>query len=351
MARTDIAGLLTGVPSGGIDPMAVGGTPAQQRLAFGAQRAQGLQRAARGLMGQSRGTPAEQLQMAMAQLDMSNPDDLRKIAEIQQATGDLAGAAQTAATIQAMKQAEIDEKRAADRESRAIAAEIRAQETYEMGKIDRLDTKERQKRSDARQEEQLAMAKLREARAIKAAEKALSDEEKLLAQQGEYRALLVQDALSKGKPELAEKIRTFMDLDKATELLTKTSTALIRPLKSDEKEAYDVILQTPAMQKLLPRALTKGWYGPGTLSDATENAIFLKTKEISTREQLPIEEAMVKAIDVLTELKTVDDEGKEEEPIEVDRRGRPIKPKKQTETQPVDSQSDDDDYGFLDNKG
>ena len=50
MARTDIAGLLTGVPSGGIDPMAVGGTPAQQRLAFGAQRAQGLQRAARGLM-------------------------------------------------------------------------------------------------------------------------------------------------------------------------------------------------------------------------------------------------------------------------------------------------------------
>ena len=99
MARTDIAGLLTGVPSGGIDPMAVGGTPAQQRLAFGAQRAQGLQRAARGLMGQDTRTPSEQLQMAMAQLDMSNPDDLRKIAQIQQATGDLAGAAQTAARI------------------------------------------------------------------------------------------------------------------------------------------------------------------------------------------------------------------------------------------------------------
>ena len=99
MARTDIAGLLTGVPSGGIDPMAVGGTPAQQRLAFGAQRAQGLQRAARGLMGQDTRTPSEQLQMAMAQLDMSNPDDLRKIAQIQQATGDLAGAAQTAAKI------------------------------------------------------------------------------------------------------------------------------------------------------------------------------------------------------------------------------------------------------------
>jgi len=102
MARTDIAGLLTGVPSGGIDPMAVGGTPAQQRLAFGAQRAQGMQRAARGLTGRS--TPAEQLQMAMAQLDMSNPDDLRKIAQIQQATGDLAGAAQTAARIKQMQE-------------------------------------------------------------------------------------------------------------------------------------------------------------------------------------------------------------------------------------------------------
>jgi len=106
MARTDIAGLLTGVPSGGIDPMAVGGTPAQQRLAFGAQRAQGLQRAARGLMGQDTRTPSEQLQMAMAQLDMSNPDDLRRIAQIQQATGDVAGAAQTAARIKQMQEQE-----------------------------------------------------------------------------------------------------------------------------------------------------------------------------------------------------------------------------------------------------
>lgn len=103
MAKTDIAGLLTGVPSGGIDPM-MGGSVAQQRLAFGAQQAQGLQRAARGLMGQSRGTPAEQLQMAMAQLDLSNPADLRKLAGIQQATGDLTGAAKTATALKELEQ-------------------------------------------------------------------------------------------------------------------------------------------------------------------------------------------------------------------------------------------------------
>ena len=106
MARQDIAGLLTGISSQRPDPMGMGGNAAQQRLAFGAQRAQGLQRASRGLMGQDTRTPSEQLQMAMAQLDMSNPDDLRKIAQIQQATGDLAGAAQTAARIKQMQQEE-----------------------------------------------------------------------------------------------------------------------------------------------------------------------------------------------------------------------------------------------------
>ena len=104
MARQDIAGLLTGMPSSRPDPMAMGGNAAQQRLAFGAERAQGMQRGVRGLMGQDTRTPAEQLQMAMSQLDMSNPDDLRKIAQIQQATGDIAGAAQTAARIKQMQQ-------------------------------------------------------------------------------------------------------------------------------------------------------------------------------------------------------------------------------------------------------
>ena len=98
MARQDIAGLLTGVSSGGIDPVTAGNSE-QQRLAFGAQRAQGLGRASRGLMGGNSMTPAEQLQIAMASLDLSNPVDLRKLAGIQKATGDLAGAAQTASMI------------------------------------------------------------------------------------------------------------------------------------------------------------------------------------------------------------------------------------------------------------
>ena len=98
MARQDIAGLLTGMPSNRPDPMGMGGNSEQQRLAFGAQRAQGMERGLRSAMGQGP-TTSEQLQMAMAQLDLSKPEDLRKLAQIQQATGDLTGAARTAAAV------------------------------------------------------------------------------------------------------------------------------------------------------------------------------------------------------------------------------------------------------------
>lgn len=98
MARTDIAGLLTGISSGGIDPVTAGSAE-QQRLAFGAQRAQGVRRGLLGAMGKDPRTTSEKLQMAMSQLDPSKAGDLRKIAQLQQATGDFAGAAKTAAGI------------------------------------------------------------------------------------------------------------------------------------------------------------------------------------------------------------------------------------------------------------
>jgi|TARA_R100000482_G_scaffold42628_3_gene14842 hypothetical protein len=50
---TDILGLLTGVSKQGIDPMLSSLTPAQQRMEFGRQSAQGMQQAVRGLMGGS----------------------------------------------------------------------------------------------------------------------------------------------------------------------------------------------------------------------------------------------------------------------------------------------------------
>jgi len=105
MAKRDIAGLLTGIPSGGIDPRV--GMTGRQMLVQSALA--GQERMAGGLRGMFGGKPtiqqqlvqaAGQKQKEMANLDLTKPEDLMKLAEIQKAQGDLTSAAQTIATAQ-----------------------------------------------------------------------------------------------------------------------------------------------------------------------------------------------------------------------------------------------------------
>lgn len=91
---TDITGLLTGVPSGGIDPM-VNLSPDQQRMAMGAKAAKGMTDSFRGMLRGGKPTSQQQIASAVSKLDMSNPADLGKIAKLQQISGDLGGAADT----------------------------------------------------------------------------------------------------------------------------------------------------------------------------------------------------------------------------------------------------------------
>ena len=104
MAKRDIAGLLTGIPSGGIDPRA--GMTGRQMLAQSALA--GQPRMAGGLRGMFGGGPTIQQQLVsaavkkereqqeeLANLDLSNPEDLMTLAKIQQASGDLKGAVST----------------------------------------------------------------------------------------------------------------------------------------------------------------------------------------------------------------------------------------------------------------
>lgn len=263
MARQDIAGLLTGIPSGRPDPMGMGGNASQQRLAFGAQRAEGLQRGVRGLMGQDTRTPAEQLQMAMAQLDMSNPDDLRKIAQIQQATGDLAGAAQTASRIQAMKQAAITEDRAA--------------------------------RNMEIKEETFAMQKA-------ASERELDREDAVLAQQGVSRLLFAERAKENGNEELANGIMSgAIPLEKAVSMVFGGSNALVKPPTSDEKIVFNKILESEQFEKQLT-GLKTGWWVFKTLNGANKQAIYFKAKEYMVRQGLSSTKALEKAVKDLENL-------------------------------------------------
>lgn len=103
MANRDIAGLLTGIPSGGIDPTV--NMSGNQMIALAASRArEGMGRGVRGLLTGDPRSPQEKLKQDMADLNLSNPEDLIKLAKMQQASGDLKGAVSTLGTAQKLQQ-------------------------------------------------------------------------------------------------------------------------------------------------------------------------------------------------------------------------------------------------------
>ena len=127
MAR-DIAGFLTGIGSTQ-QPVqqAVPGTPGFYGQ-FMAERSRGLQQGLGGLMRRGAPSAQEQIQQAMGQLDLTKVDDLAKLARIQQARKDLAGAAQTASKIEALRERERlikenEEKKLIDEQNRTAAEE------------------------------------------------------------------------------------------------------------------------------------------------------------------------------------------------------------------------------------
>jgi len=124
MAR-DIAGFLTGIESTQQPVQPIPGTPGF-RGQFGAARAQGLGAGLSGLLRGGAPSTQEQIQGAMSQLDLTNVGDLAKLARIQQARGDLAGAAQTASKIEALRERERlikenEEKKLLDEETRTAS--------------------------------------------------------------------------------------------------------------------------------------------------------------------------------------------------------------------------------------
>ncbi len=317
MARQDIAGLLTGVSSGGIDPVTAGNSE-QQRLAFGAQRAQGLGKATRGLMGGNSMTAGEQLQIAMASLDLSKPEDLRKLAGIQQATGDLAGAAQTASKITAMERAKVQDDIAAKQEGRSALAADQRTESFNLSKEDRLkqETKDaallkRQIATTTRQERSLALQEEAAAREKKRSEAAMTDRDTKLEQEASLRTVYETQARAEGREALADAIKDGLSLSSVASILyTKTSTAAITPPKGAEKVAFEKLLDSPKLQEAIPDIFQVGIEWGKTSSDSRD-LIFYKTKEIRQREgnRITVEDAMIQALEEVAEVLTPPDKG------------------------------------------
>ena len=230
MARQDIAGLLTGMPSSRPDPMAMGGNSAQQRLAFGAQRAQGMQRGLRSAMGQDPRTPAEKLQMAMASLDLSKPEDLRKLASIQQATGDLTGAARTATVVRELG-VESDTRNAL---AEALDKLGRPQEAEQV----------RNKTLDLQLAQRIVLDEQKLAK-----EKAIDDQQ---------RDALMRLAVSQNNPRAVEWLKSNGDVSTIASVLLKDPTLAKAEAFSTMYDG-DEALRVGIINGVLHKATDKGW--------------------------------------------------------------------------------------------
>jgi len=95
MARQDLVGLLTGVQSTQ-QPISAR-NPQDWRMQFGQRQSEKMNQRLRGLTGGM--STQEALGAGLSQLDLSTPEGLRTVAKLQQSTGNLAGAARTAAAV------------------------------------------------------------------------------------------------------------------------------------------------------------------------------------------------------------------------------------------------------------
>jgi type III secretion system FlhB-like substrate exporter len=124
MARQDIAGLLTGISS--TQRPNPNASAADWRMQFGQQQAGRLGSAVRGVQsgllgGAPVATPQEAIQMGLGKLDLGTVEGLSSLARVQQLSGDIAGAAQTAARIKKM-QDEIEQQKLKQKQAAAALA-------------------------------------------------------------------------------------------------------------------------------------------------------------------------------------------------------------------------------------
>jgi len=128
MARQDIAGLLTGISS--TQRPNPNASAADWRMQFGQQQAGRLGSAVRGVQsgllgGAPVATPQEAIQMGLGKLDLGTVEGLSSLARVQQLSGDIAGAAQTAARIKQMQeQVNLSKQQEAERSSLADFLEL-----------------------------------------------------------------------------------------------------------------------------------------------------------------------------------------------------------------------------------
>lgn len=300
MAQTDIAGLLTGIGSAPIDPMA-GASIAQQQIALAQQSANRLRRGIGSLTGSDTRTTSEKAQQALAGLDISNEADQKKILEIVRRTNP----EKVPQLLQLIQQKNEQKRRLSLQESESAE---RLQLAREQGA--------RAQEAGARAQVGLDLQR----RQIENQEEAADVETKLaedtLKQQGLLRQEFIDQANEAGNEQLAKALAKGMDLDQARSILFRAgSRAVVKPATADEEAYYKSLLKTPTFKEELSKVLSRK-YGFPHIPDEVETQVFNRTKEITVKEGLTVQEALRKAVLEIAEANKESDDTEITPPLE-----------------------------------
>lgn len=269
MARTDIAGLLTGIGQAPIDPMQ-GGSIAEREMALQQQALKGLRQSVGALTGGrvDARTTMEKAQDALAQLDPNKREDRQKILQIVSRV--------SPERVPALQQAFAERDRQEAKEAREIASS------------------EELSRLRASQEARAVSA---ERRAVEAAER---EEERLQAETDRdnlVRQTFLDIAVEEGDQKMVKLIAAGLPLKEIQSQMFSGSDAVVKPLTSDDREAFNSLLETATFQTLVQENMEDpAIFKVGLLSDAVETGLFQRAKQLVSKKGMSNSAALKQAI-------------------------------------------------------
>ena len=226
MARQDLVGLLTGVQS---TQQPISATnPQDWRMQFGQRQSEKMNQRLRGLTG--RMSTQEALGAGLAQLDLSTPEGLKTVAKLQQSTGDLTGAARTAAAVRELTR---------ESDTRNMLAES-------LDKLGRPQEAEqvRNKTLDLQLAQRIVLDEQKLAK-----EKAIDDQQ---------RSALMRLAKSQNNPRAVEWLKSNGDVSTIASVLLKDPTLAKAEAFTTMYEG-DEAIRVGIINGVLHKATDKGW--------------------------------------------------------------------------------------------
>jgi hypothetical protein len=226
MARQDLVGLLTGVQSRQ-QPISAR-NPQDWRMQFGQRQSEKMNQRLRGLTG--RMSTQEALGAGLSQLDLSTPEGLKTVAKLQQSTGDLTGAARTAAAVRELTR---------ESDTRNMLAES-------LDKLGRPQEAEqvRNKTLDLQLAQRIVLDEQKLAK-----EKAIDDQQ---------RSALMRLAVSQNNPRAVEWLKSNGDVSTIASVLLKDPTLAKAEAFSTMYDG-DEALRVGIINGVLHKATDKGW--------------------------------------------------------------------------------------------